>query len=80
MNLPIEDQLQVLEARPPRYDIDTEAERMADLRAAHGICELDGTAIWTPSVERLFRLLASGRITTKQYMRLARASNPMRES
>jgi hypothetical protein len=70
----MEEELRRLEARPARYDSAAETERMADLRAAHGMCELDGSAIWTPSVERLFRLLASGRINGGQYTRLARAS------
>jgi hypothetical protein len=70
----IEDQLRMLEGRPPRYDSATETVWMADFRSAYGMCELDGGAVWTPAVKRLFKLLASGRITDRQYIRLARIS------
>jgi hypothetical protein len=70
----LEEQIRHLESRLPRYDSAMEAVRMADFRAAYGMCELDGAEPWTPAVERLFKLLASGRITDKQYVRLARIS------
>jgi hypothetical protein len=76
----LEEQIRHLESRPPRYGSAMEAVRMADFRAAYGMCELDEAEPWTPAIERLFKLLASGRITDKQYVRLARVAIPMKES
>jgi len=70
----LEERLRRLEARPPRYDSAEEAERMEDYRNAYAILELNTNACWTPEIERVFRLLASGRITQRQYMGLARAA------
>ena len=61
-----------LEARPARYTGEAGRRRLATLESAIGICVIDTNLIRTPILDRLVKLLASGRITERKYRSLVR--------